>query len=280
VAVSTTEAYSYISDGTKIRKETPSAGGYIESILASDGVRQVKVDPVGNVYYFNLGATQINKLTWTGSADVENTLGTGQANIADLSTDGWGNICFSTYDSNRVGNIVMRRTIDAPSLSFSTTLYESTSADSPKILTIENVGDKALTFPVPNLGSNPSLTPGFTLASSSTSECPSVDSNSASPGTLEPGLSCQFAISFAPLSLGPINVLRTLTSDSTNVLSPAYAIHNVHLSGTGIQAVPSISWASPSSIAYGTPLSSEQLNATASVPGAFSYLPAIATLLD
>ena len=44
------------------------------------------------------------------------------------------------------------------------------------------------------------------------------------------------------------------------------------------QATPVITWATPAPITYGTPLSAVQLNATASVPGAFSYSPAAGVL--
>jgi hypothetical protein len=40
------------------------------------------------------------------------------------------------------------------------------------------------------------------------------------------------------------------------------------------QATPTIAWANPSAITYGTALSGTQLNATASVPGTFAYTPA------
>ena len=45
------------------------------------------------------------------------------------------------------------------------------------------------------------------------------------------------------------------------------------------KATPLITWANPSSIAYGTALSATQLNAIASVPGAFEYTPPVGTLL-
>ena len=41
------------------------------------------------------------------------------------------------------------------------------------------------------------------------------------------------------------------------------------------QGVPQITWASPADITYGIPLTSNQLNATASVPGNFVYTPAL-----
>jgi FG-GAP repeat. len=44
------------------------------------------------------------------------------------------------------------------------------------------------------------------------------------------------------------------------------------------KATPTITWANPAPIAYGTALSSTQLNATASVPGTFAYSPAAGTL--
>ncbi len=44
-------------------------------------------------------------------------------------------------------------------------------------------------------------------------------------------------------------------------------------------AVPTLTWATPVSIFYGTPLSAAQLNATASVPGTFAYSPSAGTIL-
>jgi ELWxxDGT repeat protein len=46
-----------------------------------------------------------------------------------------------------------------------------------------------------------------------------------------------------------------------------------------IQARPTITWPTPSSIVYGTALSSTQLDATANVPGTFTYNPAAGTIL-
>ncbi|HML77906.1 putative Ig domain-containing protein, partial [Geobacter sulfurreducens] len=43
---------------------------------------------------------------------------------------------------------------------------------------------------------------------------------------------------------------------------------------------PSISWATPGAITYGTALGGTQLNATASVPGTFAYTPAAGTVLN
>lgn len=49
----------------------------------------------------------------------------------------------------------------------------------------------------------------------------------------------------------------------------------------GVQkTTPTITWASPAAITYGAPLSSTQLNATASVPGTFAYTPTAGTVLN
>ena len=44
--------------------------------------------------------------------------------------------------------------------------------------------------------------------------------------------------------------------------------------------VPTLTWSNPADILAGTPLGSAQLNATASVPGAFAYNPAQGSLLQ
>ncbi|MBX2963586.1 MAG: gliding motility-associated C-terminal domain-containing protein [Cyclobacteriaceae bacterium] len=46
------------------------------------------------------------------------------------------------------------------------------------------------------------------------------------------------------------------------------------------KATPTVTWANPAPITYGTPLSATQLNATANVPGSFVYTPAAGTVLN
>ncbi|HZP07394.1 MAG TPA: AAA family ATPase [Terracidiphilus sp.] len=45
------------------------------------------------------------------------------------------------------------------------------------------------------------------------------------------------------------------------------------------RATPAIAWSSPEKITYGSPLSTAQLNATASVPGTFVYTPSLGAVL-
>ena len=61
-------------------------------------------------------------------------------------------------------------------------------------------------------------------------------------------------------------------SDTTN-----YTTATTTVSVTVAKATPTITWATPSSITYGTTLSATQLNASGSVAGAFTYSPASGT---
>src|SRR5262249_26300243 len=46
-----------------------------------------------------------------------------------------------------------------------------------------------------------------------------------------------------------------------------------------LKATPTVTWANPADIAYGTSLGASQLNASASVPGTLIYSPAAGTIL-
>lgn len=66
-------------------------------------------------------------------------------------------------------------------------------------------------------------------------------------------------------------------SDATNYKSATGAV--ALMVSAVAKVTPQITWSTPASIVYGTPLSAQQLNATASVPGTFQYQPAVNTVL-
>jgi Bacterial Ig-like domain (group 3)/Abnormal spindle-like microcephaly-assoc'd, ASPM-SPD-2-Hydin len=72
---------------------------------------------------------------------------------------------------------------------------------------------------------------------------------------------------------------QTLSVTFTPADTTDYNAATVSVALTVNKATPTITWATPAGIAYGTALSSSQLNATASVPGAFVYTPAVGTVL-
>jgi len=67
---------------------------------------------------------------------------------------------------------------------------------------------------------------------------------------------------------------------SLNSLQTNYTVSLVNGILTVGQAVPVVMWTNPVSIVYGTALSTNQLTATANVPGTFSYIPTNLTVLD
>ena len=98
-----------------------------------------------------------------------------------------------------------------------------------------------------------------------------LDATASVPGTftytpaagtvLDAGQGQTLSVTFTP----------TDTTDYTSVTTTATI--NVQ------QATPTITWANPADITYGTPLGATQLDATASVPGTFAYTPAAGTVL-
>ena len=82
-----------------------------------------------------------------------------------------------------------------------------------------------------------------------------------------PGTFAYMPVSGAVLAAGTQNLTATFTpADATDYTS---APANVSL--TVNKALPTITWAQPAAIVYGTALSTAQLDATASVPGTFVY---------
>ena len=73
--------------------------------------------------------------------------------------------------------------------------------------------------------------------------------------------------------------VHSLTAIFTPTDGSGYATTQAAVPFTVEKAKTTITWPAPAPIAYGTPLGSSQLNATASVPGRFVYAPAAATVL-
>jgi hypothetical protein len=74
------------------------------------------------------------------------------------------------------------------------------------------------------------------------------------------------SVTFTPFGLGPASFEYTDTdaNDDASTIATVSVI---------VKKATTITWANPAGITYGTPLSSTQLDATASVPGTFTYSP-------
>ena len=84
-----------------------------------------------------------------------------------------------------------------------------------------------------------------------------------------PGTFTYSPASGALLGLGD----QTLTVTFTPTDSSRYTATSKQVNIQVVRGTPSVAWATPAAIKYGTPLGSAQLNATSSVPGRFSYDP-------
>jgi sugar lactone lactonase YvrE len=274
----------YITDvyNGRVVKETPSGTSYTQSTVVS-GLGQpqgIAVDGSGNVYIVDLQNDQVVKETPTpggyAQSIVANNTNNGLLQPLGIAVDASGNV----YIAETNGFQVLKEDFaDPPSLTFASTAVGATSTDSPQTITLENVGNAALNFPIPATGSNPSIGANFTWNSSGASACPLVNSNSSTNATLAAGTPCQLPISFTPTAAGSVSGSLALTDNDLNAAAPGYAIQTLALSGVGTQATPTIAWATPAAITYGTALGSTQLDASSNVVGTLSYSPAAGTIL-
>ena len=79
----------------------------------------------------------------------------------------------------------------------------------------------------------------------------------------------------AVLGAGMQTLTATFTPSSSSTVASAKATNSITVN----KATPTITWATPAAVSAGTALSSTQLDATASVAGAFAYSPAAGTIL-
>jgi len=118
----------------------------------------------------------------------------------------------------------------APEINFAATAAGTVSSDSPKTVAVENVGNAAMTFPVPATGANPAIATNFALNGSAASACPMLTAGAAQPGTLAAGASCELAISFEPTAAGTVYGSIVLTDTDLNAAAPGYTTQTIALS--------------------------------------------------
>lgn len=182
----------------------------------------VAVDAAGNVYVADSGGSRIEEILSSSQL----TLNTTVSGPLGLAVDPAGDIFVADTGHDRV--LVLPR-INAPSLHFDATFVTQTSADSPRTVQVQNIGNAPLLFPQPGGGTNPNISTGFTFDPSTT--CPIVLHTWVSPGELDPGHDCSLAIDFSPVFSGLIHGSATLTDNTFN-FNPAH--QTIQLEGYGI----------------------------------------------
>ncbi len=186
----------------------------------------VAVDGNGNVYIGDVTYGLSVMPPGCASASCITTLTREIFSPVALALDGNGNLYTPT------GSVAELDVADPPSLSFAQIILGEESSDSSQTVTLKNIGNAALSLPVPSTGQNPSISDNFTLDSTTT--CPEVGSSS-SPGTLAANASCTLVVDFLPQMPGTIAGSLVLTDNS---LSAHYATQTIGLSGSAVQAIP------------------------------------------
>jgi hypothetical protein len=118
--------------------------------------------------------------------------------------------------------------------------------------------------------SNGSMTYGGAVPSISASYSGFVNGDTSGSLTTPPTCSTT-ATSSSPVGTYP--------SSCSGAAEPNYSISYVNGTVSVTRATPQISWSSPGAITWGTALSGTQLDATAAVPGTFTYTPKAGTVL-
>src|SRR5260221_14692091 len=172
----------------------------------------------------------------------------------------------------------------------------ASSVTSPTASTTATASSGAGTYPITLSGgsaANYTITlQGGTLTITKTDLTAKADNQSKVYGQANPALTISYT--------GFVNGENTSsiippTASTTAIATSGVGSYPITLSGgsaahysltlvagtlTISKATPSVTWVNPSAITFGTPLSATQLNATASVAGAFTYSPAAATVLN
>ena len=246
-------------DNSQVLELTPSASGYTQSTIGSglNWPSEVVVDGSGNLYIADTLNSRIVKETLSGGSYTQSTVSSSSLDWPwALAVDGSGNVYIADTYNERV---LKEDLSDPPSLSFATTLFNSTSSDSPKTLTVENGGNAALNF------SAVSYPTDFPEASSATGDCTASTSLPAE-GT------CTLTIDFTP-------VANPSSASSSQVLSENVALTTNALSATANQQVIPVSGtetfsqaATPVfSLGSGTYTSAQSVTITDATTGATIY---------
>src|SRR6266702_1688502 len=235
----------------RIVKKTLSGESYTDSTVADvstglDNPYGVAVDGAGNVYIADSDSGNLRVLKETPSAGsyTETTVATLLAPWG-MAVDASGNVYIVDYDKSTVLKLDVA---DPPTLNFADTNVGATSSDSPQTVTVQNIGNANLTFPLPSAGRNPSISIGFTLGGSGT--CPQLSISSSGPGTLTPGSNCTLPVSFSPTAPGVNHGSLVLTDDALNA-NPSTS-QTILLNGTGLGAGTPQAVLSPVSVSFGS----------------------------
>jgi hypothetical protein len=205
-------------------KELLAAGGYATMRSLGSGFMSpfgVSLDGNGNVFVTDASQNTVKEILAAGDYTTVNTLAnSGFSYPEGVAVDGSGNVYVADWDHTR---LVMLDYADAPSLTFATptNVGATDTTDGPQTVTIQNIGNAALTFQ-PSVAGDLS---NAVLTGSTVSDC------SALAGLQLPqGGQCTLGIEFVPSAAGPLTGFVNVVDNALN----AAATQTITLTGNGI----------------------------------------------
>jgi sugar lactone lactonase YvrE len=205
----------YVADtySAAVFKITP-AGKQTKIAASLNTPAAVAVDTAGSLYITDDGTDSLYEVTSDGTqTTISDTLDVPNG----VALDGLGNL----YVANTFDEQILK--IDrahSPSLTFDPTKINSKSADSPKTVRVENIGNAALSF------SALSYPPDFPEGA--------LDDDCTASTSLSAADTCSLTIEFSPVTpLGskPSAVLSETVRLTTNSLNVAHKVEQVNVSG-------------------------------------------------
>lgn len=225
-------------------KEIPAACGSIACVSTLGGgfssPSGVAVDGRGILYVADFGHSAVKKLrTNCASSACVPSLGSGFTDPYAVAVDGAGNVYVADSYNNAAKEI---RRASPPSPTFAATVVGSTSTDSPRTVTVTNIGNQPLKV------SGVGYPADFPEASGAATACTST-TQLASAG------SCTLNIDFAPLlssASGPSTALNESVGLTDNNLNGVGVTQNVAVKGTADYQPPVLTTPAPGSTLSGS----------------------------
>jgi streptogramin lyase len=275
----------YVNDfnAGNVYQLVPSITGFTKNLFVTDldTPESLSIDDNNNIYIFDsgddTGTSVIYKETlasgsYTQSVYYSSNYNQGGPYIWWGSLDSSGNAYLT--DDRSPSTLSKLDVVTPPVEDFLTTPLNQVSTDSPRYITLANVGNQPLDIYIPGSGNNPSISTNFLLNSTAPSACPVVSSTSANLSIVEYDTACQLDVSFEPTVVGSIGGTLTITDNNLGNLyagSGTSVTQTIFLNGTGLPlatpAVSLVSSANPSLV--GNPVT-----LVASVVGDTNYVPA------
>jgi hypothetical protein len=240
-------------DGTFTAAATQSVGTYPWGVVAADFTGHGSP----GLAVVNSGSNTVTVLT-------SQLAQTATATATGASPVGHG---VHLVDANYAGDIDYASSIST-TIGLSAQPAAPTVTVTPSASRISTTQGLTVTVAVSGGAGNPTPTGSVTLTSGSYSPAPASLSNG----------SATFLIPAGTLASGAdaLNVSYTPDSNSSSTYDSSTGSNSVTVV---VPAAPTITWATPAPIPYGTALSSTQLDASSTVAGSFAYSPALGTVL-